>query len=69
MDLDALRVRKSEIESAITQTTNSVYTLQGHLQEVAYQMKLAEDAEAAKLAEITPESEEVLETPVENPVE
>ncbi len=38
MTLEELHVRKTQLESAITSTTQSVWVLQGHKQEVEYQI-------------------------------
>lgn len=54
MLLDNLQQRRAELESSITQTTNQVFVLHGHKQEIEYQIQLVEQKiakeEADKLA-------------------
>lgn len=40
MTLESLQSRKAEIQAALVNTTNSVYIIQGHMQEVDYQISL-----------------------------
>lgn len=54
MTLDELISRKAALEGSIAQTTNQVFILHGHKQEIEYQIQLAQEKiakeEADKLA-------------------
>ncbi len=59
MNLEQLQVRSNELQNALIQTTQQMYVIQGHKQEVDYQIQVIVEAEAA----------EALANPPEAPVE
>lgn len=55
MSLEQLRAREAEVKSSIMQVTNQLFVLQGHKDEVNYQIKMA--LEAAEAEATPPETE------------
>lgn len=49
MNLEQLQARSGELLNSINMTTNQVFVLQGHKNEVDYQIKLAKEEHEAKL--------------------
>ena len=49
MNLEQLQARSGELLNSINMTTNQVFVLQGHKNEVDYQIKLAQEEHEAKL--------------------
>lgn len=47
MTIDELQQRSCDLQASINQTTNQVFVLQGHKNEVDYQLKLAKEAAEA----------------------
>lgn len=47
MTIDELQQRSCDLQNSINQTTNQVFVLQGHKNEVDYQLKLAHEAAEA----------------------
>lgn len=49
MTLEQLQARSGELLNSINMTTNQVFVLQGHKNEVDYQIKLKREEQEAKL--------------------
>lgn len=63
MKLEQLQARLRELEVAITNTTNNVYVMQGHKQELEYQI-----SELLKpQLDVNPDATPVDETKIEQP--
>jgi hypothetical protein len=54
MTLEQLQARSGELQSSIMQTTNQVFVLQGHKNEVDYQIKLVQEATDALANQVEP---------------
>ncbi len=63
MTLEDLQVRKQQLNLAITNTTQSVFLLQGHLAEVDFQIselqRLAEEADKVNQPVVNPDAPDV----------
>jgi hypothetical protein len=54
MTLEQLQARSGELQASIMQTTNQVFVLQGHKNEVDYQLKLAKEEADALANQVEP---------------
>ena len=54
MNLEQLQARSTELQTAISQSTNQVFVLQGHKNEVDYQLKLAQEEADALANQVEP---------------
>jgi hypothetical protein len=54
MNLEQLQARSAELQTAISQSTNQVFVLQGHKNEVDYQLKLAQEEADALANQVEP---------------
>jgi len=56
MNLEQLQARSNELQGALVQTTQQMYVIQGHKQEVDYQIQLINEAAAAEALAIAPDA-------------
>jgi len=68
MTLEQLQARSAELLNSINITTNQVFVLQGHKNEVDYQIKLAQEEYEAKLKAEAEAEAEALANQDEHPV-
>lgn len=54
MNLEQLQARSAELQTAISHSTNQVFVLQGHKNEVDYQLKLAQEEADALANQVEP---------------
>jgi hypothetical protein len=66
MNLEQLQARSNELQNALVNTTQQMYVIQGHKQEVDYQIHLLNEIESEK---VRAAAAEALASQTESPVQ